>query len=437
MNKISVIIAVYNAERYLRECLDSIKNQTYKNLEIICVNDGSKDGSLRILEEYEKEDGRFKVFTKENEGLGGASARNYGLDRATGEYVSILDSDDFFDTAMLEKALSKAESADADITVFGGCEYDDATGNKYQVDSILNRNVIPDKPVFSYKDCSKDIFQLTQGMAWNKLFKRKFLEDNNLRFQRIKYTDDAYFTFLSLVLAERITVLDENLCFYRVNTGVSQTDGLANYPDSSFGPYIELKKAFIKYGVYADVEQSFINCAITFMRYFYDKINRYQAFEYLHEKYRNEIFEALGARDKPEDYFYDGRVYIWLRAVIENSPGEIAFKTSRTYGSENTTSSLRFIFPYDKVPKGSRVAMIGAGLIGRHYYSQIMLNAYCDIVCWVENNNPAGLSYISDYSALEKKNYDYVVIAYAKPKLIEKALDYLKNIGFSNKKIII
>ena len=257
-----------------------------------------------------------------------------------------------------------------------------------------------------------------------------------MRFQKIKYTDDAYFTFLSMVLAERITIIRENLCFYRVNTGVSQTDGLANYPDSAYEPYIELKKAFYKYGIYDEIEQSFINCAITFMRYFYDRINRFNAFEYLHDKYRTYVFAEFEIKDKNRSYFYDRGVYLWAQSVIDNTAGEIAFNSARAYGSGNTTASLRFIFPYKKIPAGSRVALIGAGIIGRHYYAQAMLNSYCDIVCWIENNNVGCLSYISDYAVLEGLNYDYVLIAYVNPELISEAMENLKKINCNKNKII-
>lgn len=436
MELVSIIVAVYNAEKYLRKCLNSIMNQTYQNLEIICVNDGSKDSSLQILEEYAKKDLRFRILTKENEGLGGASARNYGLENAAGKYVSILDSDDFFDLTMIEKAVIRAESLNTDVVVFGGCEFDDISGKSATVPSILNRQVIPDKDVFSYKDCSKNIFQLTQGMAWNKLYKREFINKYSLRFQKIKYTDDAYFTFMTMVLAERISVINENLCFYRINTGISQTDGMADYPDSAYIPYLELKKTFSKYGVYDRIEQSFINCAISFMRYFYDKLNSFESFEYLHNKYRDFVYKELSIINKDKDFFYDERYYLWIKSVIDNTAGEIAFKSARAYGSGNTTSTLRFMFPYEKVPSGSRVALIGAGIMGRHYYSQVMLNSYCDIVCWVENNNVGRFSYIKDYSILELENYDYAVIAYINEKLINDALEYLNKINFDKNKII-
>ena len=436
MAKISVIVAVYNAEKYLRQCMDSIINQSCRDLEIICVNDGSTDGSLDILKEYENNDSRIKVYTKENEGLGGASARNYGLDRATGEYVSILDSDDFFDVHMLEKAVEKADALKTDIVVFGGYEYDERNGNTYKVKSILNEKEIPAKKVFSYKDCP-GIYQLSQGMAWNKLYRRKFLTNNNVRFQKVKYTDDAYFTFANMVLAERIVVLEEYLCYYRVNSGISQTDGLNDYPDSSFVPYLALKKSLIEWGKYDEVKRSLINCETSFFRYFYDKITRYDTFEYLHNKFKNKIFKELDISDAPPELFDDRRVWLWTRQIMENSPGDMLLKSARAHGSDATTAIMRFQFPYRLIERQCRIALIGAGIMGRHYYSQLMLSGYCDVVCWAEQENPFGLSYISTIEDIKKYEFDYVVIAYMQQRLIDSALKLLESMGVSKDKIIL
>ena len=114
--KVSVILPVYNVEKYLKQCMDSIVNQTLKDIEIICVDDGSTDASLSILKEYEKEDDRVKVICQQNAGAG--AARNNGLSIATGEYLSFLDSDDFFSLDMLEKSYAEAKKEDADLIVF-------------------------------------------------------------------------------------------------------------------------------------------------------------------------------------------------------------------------------------------------------------------------------------------------------------------------------
>ena len=119
MTKISVIVPVYNAEKYLTVCLNSVRNQTHKDVEIICVNDGSKDGSLSILEEYAKKDDRIQIVDKPNGGL--ADARNAGIAVAKGDYVFCIDSDDTIDPIMFETMLNKAIEEEADYVV---CDMD-------------------------------------------------------------------------------------------------------------------------------------------------------------------------------------------------------------------------------------------------------------------------------------------------------------------------
>lgn len=106
--KISVIIPVYNVEKYLRECLDSVVNQTFKDIEIICVDDGSTDKSLEILQEYKRKDDRFVILQQRHSGAG--AARNYGLKLAEGKYIQFLDSDDYFEPTLLEELYTRAEN---------------------------------------------------------------------------------------------------------------------------------------------------------------------------------------------------------------------------------------------------------------------------------------------------------------------------------------
>ena len=113
--KVSVIIPVYNTEPYLRECLDSVINQTLRDIEIICVDDGSTDGSLAILREYQEKDSRVSVYMQPN--LNAGAARNHGLRYAKGEYLSFLDSDDFFERNMLETAYEYAKRQNAEICI--------------------------------------------------------------------------------------------------------------------------------------------------------------------------------------------------------------------------------------------------------------------------------------------------------------------------------
>ena len=113
--KVSVIVPVYNVEKYLRQCLDSIINQTLKEIEILCINDGSTDSSPEILKEYEEKDSRIKIINKKNAGL--SAARNQGLELAKGEYVSFIDSDDWINETFCEALYTAAKKYDSDIAI--------------------------------------------------------------------------------------------------------------------------------------------------------------------------------------------------------------------------------------------------------------------------------------------------------------------------------
>ncbi len=437
-NMVSVIVAVYNAEKYLRECLDSIVGQTYKNLEIICVNDGSSDHSEDILKEYASRDKRITVLSKENEGLGGASARNMGLSQASGEYVSILDSDDFFDTSMYEKAVNKADRLNTDILIFGGFEYDDRSGTKRKINGILNESLIPEKNVFSYKDCPERIFQISQGMAWNKLYRRSFLEKTGVKFQRIKFTDDAYFTFTNMVLAEKVSVLNEPLCNYRINTGSSQTERMASCPDSAYSPYLKLKETLEKKGIFDEVSISFINLASEFARFFYDNTGTFESFKYLHDKLKNEVFDKIGVLEQPREAFRDKRCAEWIDGIMKHSAEETLFLSARSHGDKfGTTGILRFQFPYERVPINSRIVIIGDRIAGRYYISQAVLSGFYDVVLWVDKDNPHKYESIHGYDELKNADFDYAIITYTDRSMTYEAVSVLLRLGIAEKKIII
>lgn len=157
--EISVIIPIYNGEKYLKECLDSVINQTFKDIEIICVNDGSTDDTSKILNFYSKKDNRIIIINQPNSGAG--AARNNALKIATGKYLSILDADDIFETNMLEIAYHKAEKFKADITVYS-CDVFSKNSTTF-CDWGINRKLLPSFEPFCISDVKKDVFRLFVG----------------------------------------------------------------------------------------------------------------------------------------------------------------------------------------------------------------------------------------------------------------------------------
>ena len=348
---VSLVIPVYNSAPYIRQCLDSIIQQTYEILEIICVNDGSMDDSLAILEEYAAKDNRIRIFSKENEGKGAASARNLGLKKATGEYIQFIDSDDFFAPDMIETLVSKAVNTDADVVICRGQIFDDekqcVTGKLPHPDL----QYAPDKPSFHWRECPEYICEIADNYAWNKLFKRKLLMDCDLSFTPIPISDDQDISMVAPVVAERVAVVDRALINYRVGTGKSQCDTQTKHPEAAYEGTYSVVNRFKDLGVYEHVKQSYCNVEIRLMREYFDRMTELDKVKFLYHKYRNEIFPMLGASNLPQGYFHDSRVEDWYRMIITTSLEEILFASARAGGGMMTTAPLRFQVPYEAIKK--------------------------------------------------------------------------------------
>ena len=178
--KVSVIIPVYNAEPYLRQCLDSIAAQTLRDIEIICVDDGSDDGSPEILREYAEKDGRFTVLHQQN--LYAGVARNLGKLAARGEYLAFVDADDFFEPDLLEAEYAQCTRYGADICVCGFDDYGMKTGG-YCPDADFLR-YCPAVELMNPKEYAKYLYQFVNPVVWNKMFRRSFAEETGLDFRR-------------------------------------------------------------------------------------------------------------------------------------------------------------------------------------------------------------------------------------------------------------
>lgn len=228
MPKVSVIIPVYNVEAYLRQCLNSVVKQTLREIEIICVDDGSTDSSWVILEEYAAKDGRIKIIKQKNAGAG--AARNAGLSLAIGEWLLFLDSDDLLENKCLEAAYLEAKRTDVDLVVYRAYEMD-ALSHKRSPLAYLNR-IIPfaDAKVHSVDELGDQRFT-TFGLApWNKLIRRSLVLENQLLFQPIRRSNDLAFSVELLACAKTFIALEGLLVSYRVNNSFSLQSTNAETP---------------------------------------------------------------------------------------------------------------------------------------------------------------------------------------------------------------
>lgn len=263
--KVSVIVPVYNAAPYLRQCLDSINAQTLWDFELICVDDGSTDESTGILELYSRFDPRIRVIRQDNAGAG--AARNAGMKAATGEYLIFLDADDFFEPLLLQHMYEACVLGDADIGLCAADHFDEAAGQYQSEQGLLNVDLLPDKKPFSRRDCPDDLFQIASSSPWTKMFRRSFIEKAGLEYQTLRRANDLYFVYSALALAERIVVCDEMLVHYRVSVPGSLQATNSESPLEFYEALTALQQKLRDEEIYTELKQSFARMALGIVEY--------------------------------------------------------------------------------------------------------------------------------------------------------------------------
>lgn len=248
--KLSVIIPVYNVEQYLKNCLDSIAGQTFQEMEVIIVNDGSEDNSLDILRDYDAEYEHFQLIDQENRGM--STARNVALDIAKGDYIGFLDSDDFFDINMYEHLIEIAEEKKADIVKCGILYFDDSSKNILEIrtdfdeytelrstkeilDHYLNRNI--------------------SRVVWNGIYKRALLE--NVRFPEGRKYNDNYATPQILANANSLIYTPKVFCYYRRWSGASTLTSQAHDMANKLKSLNEIYKVVVQRGLQDELSESY------------------------------------------------------------------------------------------------------------------------------------------------------------------------------------
>lgn len=255
---LSVIVPVHNVEKYLKRCLDSILISSLADIEVICVDDGSTDGSAAILDGYAAKDKRVKVIRQENAGAG--PARNRGLKEACGKYVAFADPDDFVAPNQFEVLVNAAEETKADIVGAGFARYDE-TGEKKISETRIKWRVKDLPRVFSARDAADRLFATFLPAPWNKLFNREFIAKHGLKFQSLPRSNDLAFSFTALALADRLTVVDDTLYRYRMGRiGGAQSSSDAR-PDCVIKAYAELKRRLERLGLMDVFAKGFVRMA--------------------------------------------------------------------------------------------------------------------------------------------------------------------------------
>ena len=298
--KVSVIVPVYNAQDYLEQCIVSILEQTLQEIEVICVDDSSTDRSLEILKKYEKEDSRMRVLTQPNSGAG--AARNRGLSQASGEYLSFLDADDFFEPDMLELAYAKAKEDRADMVVFKSDQYHTDSDQFVQVAWTLREKEIPPYTPFNHRQMTDNIFKVFVGWAWDKLFSREFVEKHHLTFQEQRTSNDMLFVFSAVALAKRITIVPKVLAHQRRDAKDSLSKTRENSWHCFYDALTALRQRLTDEGLFPETEKDFINYALHFSLWNLRTLAEPTKTK-LGKKLVSEWFNTLGISGKKQGYF--------------------------------------------------------------------------------------------------------------------------------------
>ena len=315
MKKVSVIIPVYNVEKYLRECLDSVVNQTLRDIEIICVDDGSTDGSFQLLGKWAARDSRIRVIRQEHAGV--AIARNRGMDLAKGKYVWFVDPDDALVPGSLTLLVEMSEANETDVTLFCCRRY----GESFQTsgeEELFSPQVCALPCVFSGEGISECVFSLFRNgpAPWNKFFQRQFLIDFGLRFQSLPRVNDLRFSYAALAFARRMSVVNKALYMYRDARHGSAQNSTDKDPSPVCQAYAGLKDILLRAGKFDIFAKSFHHAFFHSCEYTIGQLREDKNVEGFREllfssRFADIVGERLSRCDFPSDEAYARYVRFW------------------------------------------------------------------------------------------------------------------------------
>ncbi len=314
---VSVIMPVYNAAEFIEQGMDTLVNQTMRNIEIIVVDDGSTDRSLEILNNYAAKDSRVRVFTQQNKFAG--AARNLGLANARGEYVIFLDSDDFFARSLCEDAYFKGKVHNADVVLFGAKHYNNATGQYKEAKWLLNGYLAPQKQPFNYRDCPDVLYRITTPAPWTKMFRREFVQKAGLQFQNLHNTNDLYFTYTAMALAERIATLDKALVYYRVGLETNLQTKKKRHPFCFHEAYQAWHDKLAELGVLDMVRKSYVNVALSGCLHNLRSNIDPDVKRLVFDKLKDEILDSLEIAGHEASYYYVRNNYLDMLRIADGT----------------------------------------------------------------------------------------------------------------------
>lgn len=432
--KLSVIVPIYNVHNYLNKCLDSLHAQSLNDMEIICINDGSTDGSERIVAEYLESDSRFRLVDKNNTGYG--NTINVGLAEAKGEYIAIVESDDYIDPNMMEELVKLIDNGDVDIVKSNFYEYSEADEESVYFDCLKG---LPKRQVINPMEVPL-VFIVLQSI-WSSIYRTSFLRENYIRFHETPGASfqDVSFAFMAFANADRILLTDEAYYHYRVSNPnssvkmINKLDKLKNELD-----YVE------EYAARHENKQGLlpISSRLVFrvlLENYYDSFPAYQ-FAILNELERRlRIYDARG--DLKAKMWDDGSIVIAKEILADKNAyykktGKKIFDYRLLDGTINLAIYKKALI--EKAKSYSNIIIYGAGKVGKDIKNDLIASG-CDksrlsfAVSDMDDNSilidGIKVQPIENYLSLKE---DAVVFISVKEASQIEILEKLKNMNFKN-----
>ena len=321
---ITIITPVYNAEAHLEQCLGSVRNQTFKDYEHLCVDDGSDDHSPALLDRYGASDHRAVIIHQHN--AGAAVARNAALTQAKGEFYAFLDADDFVEPDWLEKLHEKAVRTNADIVIHPMTAFDASTNTFRPLPWSCQSAAYPD--VFSWRDNPDKLFTSFHNWPCNKLFSAKLIRENDLSFQEVPYTEDLRFTCAALALADRITTVNEPLYVYRIGNPGSNLARNERAPFDFFTAHAALKRFLEERNLYEPLKRSYRTWTAESLLFQMRSYRQFETYTSVFSYLQSGGLEELDLTCTPECFDSEEPAQ-FVRSITEDELAEHLFKQAR------------------------------------------------------------------------------------------------------------
>ena len=427
--KVSVIVPIYNVEPYLIQCISSIQNQTYLNMEIICVDDNSSDKSAEILKELALNDDRI-IAVYNSQSMGAAYCRNLGIKMSKGEYLIFLDSDDYFDKELIERGINAFQKYNADIVAWDSFFLDCAM-NELRCNQSLTKRFLRkiDEP-FSPKEFADYIFDMLSVAPWYQMYRREIVTSNGLYFQSLPNSNDVYFCYITRLYAKKIVYLPERLVYYRINRFGQISEYRGKNPECAYEALFALYNRMIKDDLFHFYKKSFYYSALNVILHRGRLCNDEKIKADFDDFMSQTGWKNLGMeRLKREDFVSEFQFSLW-EIVVKNKNWEAASKMCiETFYNEKLINRLKNF--------GQRFCLWGFGIKGKNFLN-IAQKYNMNIVGIVDINSNLWGDYANGLKVLplESQPTEFDTILLITSKYYDEVKKSLYENGKSDLKII-